>query len=279
MIQRPIEDVNTFHDGLDHPECVAVHRDGSVWAGGEAGQVYRITPDGKDVELISNTGGFILGIAFSPGYDWLALCDLKKKCIWKLDLETRKLSCLATHIEGHAIGIPNYPVFDENGNLYVSDSGEFRKVNGLIYKIKKNGATMIWHPGPFNFPNGMALSPCKKELYVVCTWLPGVESIVINDDGTAGKRSILVTIPASCPDGICIDNNKDIYISCYAPNTILRLDAERRPHTFLHDPEAHTLSNPTNMAISNDGRYMYIANLGRWHIAQIDISSFQNNKK
>ena len=35
-----------FAEGLDHPEGVAVHRDGSVWAGGEGGQVYRVAPGG-----------------------------------------------------------------------------------------------------------------------------------------------------------------------------------------------------------------------------------------
>ena len=34
--------ISLFADGLDHPECIAVHTDGSVWAGGEAGQIYRI---------------------------------------------------------------------------------------------------------------------------------------------------------------------------------------------------------------------------------------------
>ena len=37
-----------FYDGLlteprlDHPEGLAVHRDGSAWCGGERGQIYRI---------------------------------------------------------------------------------------------------------------------------------------------------------------------------------------------------------------------------------------------
>ena len=39
-----INDIEIFADGLDHPECVAVHPDGSVWAGGEAGQIYKVSP-------------------------------------------------------------------------------------------------------------------------------------------------------------------------------------------------------------------------------------------
>ena len=47
----PVLDVGrakVFYDGLDaepmldHPEGLAVHRDGSGWCGGELGQVYRI---------------------------------------------------------------------------------------------------------------------------------------------------------------------------------------------------------------------------------------------
>lgn len=269
-MQKTIDDINIFHDGLDHPECVAIHEDGSIWAGGEAGQVYCISSDGRNCEVVINTGGFVLGIAFSPGDQWLAICDLKNKCIWKFEMESRELTCLATHVEGHPISIPNYPVFDDEGNLYVSDSGAFRTVNGAIYKISRTGQAITWHKGPFNFPNGMALSRDRKHLYVVCTWLPGIESIAINDDGSAGKRSVLVNIPETCPDGICIHND-DIYISCYAPNTIFRIDAQGQLHTFVHDWEAHTLCNPTNMAISTDGRYMYVANLGRWHIAKIEI--------
>ena len=30
-----VDQISIFADGLDHPECVAVHPDGSVWAGGE----------------------------------------------------------------------------------------------------------------------------------------------------------------------------------------------------------------------------------------------------
>ncbi len=278
-MQKTIEEVEIFYDGLDHPECVAIHTDGSVWAGGEAGQIYKISPDGKQCELIANTGGFVLGIAFSPDHQWLAICDLKKKCIWKLDLRTASLTCLFTHIQGRAINIPNYPVFDSEGNLYVSDSGAFRQVNGCIYKIKSTGAATIWHEGPFNFPNGMCLSHDKKYLYVACTWLPGVEAVAITEDGSAGERKILIEIKETCPDGICTGSDGDLYISCYSPNTIYRLNKSGALSTFIHDWEAHTICNPTNMAVSPDGNYMYVANLGRWHIARIQLTSIQNNQK
>ena len=60
-----IDRFEVFAAGLDHPECVAFDRDGGLWAGGEAGQVYRIDASGK-VETIATLGGFSGGIALSP---------------------------------------------------------------------------------------------------------------------------------------------------------------------------------------------------------------------
>ena len=271
-MQRRIDDITIFCDGLDHPECVAVHSDGSIWAGGEGGQVYRISPDGKDVKEVVNTGGFVLGIAFSPHEEWLAICDLKKKCIWRYDLQTDQLSQLATEVNGSPIRIPNFPVFDSKGALYVSDSGAFREVSGAIYKFDSKGKRDVWHPGPFNFCNGMALSADQKKLYVVCSFLPGVEQIAINEDGAAGERSVLLHLPQTCPDGIAIDTEGNIFISCYAPTTIYQLSPGGALTTLVHDWEAHTICNPTNMAFGGAGnKQLFIANLGRWHIARMDM--------
>ncbi len=271
-MEKNITDVTIFAEGLDHPECVAVHPDGSVWAGGEAGQIYRISPDGSEVREVHNTGGFVLGIAFSSDASWLAVCDLKNKCVWKYHIASDVLTVLSKGTSDNPMSIPNYAVFDRQGNLYISDSGAFRQVNGLIYKITIDGQTHIWHAGPFSFANGMALSADQDKLYVVCTWLPGIEVLHLNKDGSAGKREVVIRVPETCPDGIAVDTSGNLYLSCYAPNTIYRIDPQARLTTVIHDWEAHTLSNPTNIAFGGkDHQQLYIANLGRWHISRVDM--------
>lgn len=94
MLINP-KSVHVHAEGLDHAECVTVHPNGPLYAGGEAGQIYEISPDGKKVEEIANTGGFILGVALSPDARWLAACDMKKQCVWRLELASRKLSVFA----------------------------------------------------------------------------------------------------------------------------------------------------------------------------------------
>lgn len=269
-MQIPVENISIFADGLDHSECVAVHPDGTVWAGGEAGQIYKISADGKEINEVHNTGGFILGIAFSPDCSWLAICDLKNKCVWKLHLASNSISKFATGADGENLSIPNYAVFDNAGRLYVSDSGAFRQINGKIFCFNKNGKGTIWHHGPFNFANGMALSKDEKSLYVVCTWLPGVEKIKINDDGTAGEREVFITTPESLPDGIAFDEDENIYISCYTPARIYKADKLGNLSVLADDWEAHTLSNPTNIAFR--GNELFASNLGRWHISRMDVN-------
>ena len=56
--------VSVFIDGtlsdpqLDHPEGLAVHPDGSIWCGGERGQIFRVEPDGGGMTQVASTDGF-----------------------------------------------------------------------------------------------------------------------------------------------------------------------------------------------------------------------------
>jgi sugar lactone lactonase YvrE len=269
-----IDDVSIFADGLDPPECIAVHPDGSVWAGGEGGQIYKISADGKSIEEVNNTKGFVLGLAFSPDTAWLAICDNKNKCVWKLDISSNTLAKYATGAAGENFNIPNYPAFTKDGKLFVSDSGGFRQVTGKIFCCDAYGNGHVWHRGPFSFANGLALSANEDYLYVACTWLPGVERIAINADGTAGDREIFCTLPKTCPDGIAFDEQENLYVTCYAPNSIFKVSKKREVTLLIDDWEAHTLSNPTNIAFGGkDFNQLYTANLGRWHVSKININT------
>src|SRR3954469_21443745 len=111
MVAISMKRATVFAEGLDHPECIAVHADGSFYAGGEAGQIYHISRDGKRVEEIANTGGFILGVGSHPDATWLDGCDLKKHGVWPLDLRSRTLTEFASGGGGHQFQIPNHLVF------------------------------------------------------------------------------------------------------------------------------------------------------------------------
>ncbi|MEQ9405929.1 MAG: SMP-30/gluconolactonase/LRE family protein [Cyclobacteriaceae bacterium] len=267
-----LDKATVFAEGLDHPECIAYHPDGSVWAGGEAGQIYRISADGLKMKEVASTGGFILGIAFSPDCSWLLICDLGNKCLIRLNTQSYELSEFSKGADGHNFNIPNYACFDKKGDVYVSESGVFREVNGKILKYDTDGNGHVWCDGPINFANGMCLDAEETYLYVVCSFMPGIERIRINGDGSAGDREVFVTIPESVPDGVAFDADGNLYISCYAPNKIYRVAPDKTISVLVDDWEAHTLSNPTNIAFGgSDFDQLFTANLGRWHVTKIDL--------
>lgn len=266
-----LDKTSIFAEGLDHPECVIYHPDGSYWAGGEAGQIYKISNDGKSVQEVANTGGFILGLALSPDCSWMVICDLGKKCLWRMDMNSYDLAEINSESTGHKFNIPNFPCFDAKGNFYVSESGEFRKTTGKILKFNSEGKGGVWHAGPFNFANGIALDAEQRYLYIVSSFLPGIERVAIDQSGRAGNREVFATLPECVPDGLAFDNLGNLYVSCYAPNKIYKILPNSEVTVFVNDWEAHTLSNPTNIAFGGkDFNNLFVSNLGRWHIAEID---------
>src|SRR5262245_53660740 len=81
----PLHDVSALRvlaEGLDHPEGLALGLDGAIYAGGEAGQLYRVSGWREAVaggvpaqaEQIATTGGFVLGVALD-GQGHLYACD------------------------------------------------------------------------------------------------------------------------------------------------------------------------------------------------------------
>jgi sugar lactone lactonase YvrE len=104
---------------LDHPQCVAVDRDGSIWCGGERGQVFRSGPDGSALEEVACSRGFTLGIAFVPSGD-LFLCDLKTASVLRLPAGSDRLETFPEGADGRRFRIANALACDAVGNLYVA---------------------------------------------------------------------------------------------------------------------------------------------------------------
>src|ERR1035438_1396869 len=79
----PLERFRTFAEGLDHSEGLAFDADGTLWAGGELGQIYRIGSKGR-IREISRVGGFCLGLTFSRAQE-LYVCNFKLPALMKLN--------------------------------------------------------------------------------------------------------------------------------------------------------------------------------------------------
>ena len=125
----------------------------------------------------------------------------------------------------------------------------------------------LWWAEPMNFANGMALSSDGSALFVVETFDRKVSRIAIGRDGGPVGRTDYATGLPGLPDGLAIDDAGNLYVSCYEPSRILRVDPRGKVEIYIEDVTAHVFCHPTNIAF--DGATLYSANLGRWHITKV----------
>ena len=254
---------------LDHPEAVAWGPDGKVYAGGEAGQIYRLDLEENTCREFANTGGFVLGLAHDAEANVYA-CDVGAAAVVKVTPD----GAVSTYSKGTAdqeIRLPNYPVFDAAGNLYVSDSGDWGEKNGFIWRIKPGGETEIWDRQANGFTNGMCLGPDGRSLTVVESTPPLISKIPIRDDGSPDERSVVVELPRNVPDGVAFDEEGNLYISLYNPNIIYKYN--NNGLTVIYDDwEQLKLIAPTNIAFGgNDMKTLLIANLCGWNLISAEM--------
>jgi len=267
----PMERARVFFDGLfgeprlQHPEGVAIGPDGWIWCGSENGEVLRIDPEGTRIERVAQGGGFTLGLAFLRDQA-LFFCDLRDKAVYRLDLASRRVE----RFTRPGIRIPNYPVVDAaRSRLLVSDSHDFATPGPGVWAFDlATGEGKLWYEKSLVFANGMALDASGEALFVCETFARQITRIAVAPDGSAGEAAPFAIELPGLPDGIAFDERGDLFCGCYEPSRILRIGKDGKAEVYIEDPTAHLFAHPTNIAF--DGRALYTANLGRWHITRIE---------
>jgi len=261
----PLSKFEIFGEGLDHPEGLAFDREGNLWAGGELGQVYCINVRGH-VREVTCLGGFCLGLAFSRQQE-LYVCNLGRRALMWLTRKGKLLGSLE-RVAGRRLKTPNFAVFDAADNLYFSDSGDWGQANGWVYRVWANGKAEVF-AGPFAFPNGLALSADERHLFIVQSLRDNVLRLEILPDGRAGKPQVYVSGMARVPDGLALDVQGNLYVTCYASDNIYKVTPKGKVSLLAYDPQGTMIARPTNAAFGGPNfDQIYFANLGRWHICR-----------
>jgi gluconolactonase len=258
----------TFARGLDHPECVAVGADGSLFAGGEAGEIYRISTDGsvaQFAEALGESGGIALD-ADGNLYE----CNLSGH-VNRITAQG-ELTVYSTGTAALPAFFPNYPVFDQHGNLFWTDSGEWAKLNGRIYVVRPDGTTEIAFPDYLGFPNGLALDSDEGWLYVVQSNLHNVVRIRISDGELAGRPEIYAEFsPATVPDGVALTESRDLYVAFYEPNAIYVVEPSGRIEALVEGLTFELLNRPTNVTFARGTTHIYYPNYGTGEVVTLDV--------
>ena len=265
--------VSVLVEGLDHPEGIAWGLDGYAYAGGEAGQVYRIDIEREEVVQFADTGGFVLGMALDARHNIYA-CDAGNKAVMKIT----QGGAVSTYSSGTAeepLRLPNYPAFDADGNLYVCDSGDWHADNGMVYKIAPGGEAEVWDRRAKEFPNGLCIGPDGDDIYVAMSVNPPrVDRIGIDADGSAGPVETVEEFPRTVPDGVAFDSERNLYVSMYRPDVIYRRSPAGQVEVLAEDFEGTLIAAPTNIAFCGRDRSVLLgANIGRWHITRYETGA------
>ena len=263
----PIDRFEVFAEGLDHPEGLAFDADGDLWAGGEQGQIYRISPRGK-LKTVTTLGGFNLGLTFSARQE-LFVCNFKLGALIHLDRKGKILRSWE-RVGRYRIRTPNFGVFDREGNLYFSDSGAWNKNDGYLFVLRPNGK-IEQLLDRLAFPNGLSLSADDRTLYIVQSTADNVLALPVNY-GAAGKPRVYAAGLHNIPDGAALDAEGNLYVTCYASHNVYRVSPKGKVALFAYDREGTMLAGPTNAAFGGPNfDEMYFPNLSRWHICRVRV--------
>ena len=248
-------------DGLDHPEGVCWDPSREVaWAGGEGGQLYRVDVRERRAVHATDAPGFVLGVAVD-GRGRVVLCCGDEGLVCVLEE-----GGVRTLLDG--LPFPNFPAFAPDGTLYVSASGRWAEGGGLVYRFSPDGELDVLTDRLPSFPNGCAVKPDGRWLWIVESYVPTVNRV----DLATGEVELITRLDGTVPDGIAFTEDGGALVSCYRPDRVLHLDADARASVVLDDPQGTLLSAPTNLAfVGAELDRLVVANLGRWHLTTCDV--------
>ncbi len=213
------------------------------------------------------------------------------RAVVRWDVKTKKRTVVADKYMGKRFNAPNDLVLDTNGRIYFSDPRylgmEKRELeHRAVYRIDTDGSVLeVTHE--VEKPNGIALSPDQKFLYVAdhnngtdrigdpdATALPKLGAMKIyayplGSDGLVdGPRKTLVDFgdQPGC-DGMTVDSKGHIYLSARSPKRpgVMVIDSTGKEVAFIATGEPNQNATgakgvPSNVmfGIGNEKKVLYI---------------------
>lgn len=256
--QLSVDQVAIAATGFKGPEGVIVDREGNVYGGGADGVVRKLAPDGR-VSEFARTGGRPAGMALDRQGD-LFVCDVGKNAVLKIT-PGGDVRLFADQVGSVKLCLPNFPVFDADGNLYVTNStdhplggmedvaAEIRNPvpKGALVRLRPDGRGEVAASGLY-FANGAAIDPREEYVYVLQSTRNNCVRIAMHKDGTHGQPEQYGENLGGLPDGMAFDAEGYLIITLPMNNRLVVIDPAGKLSTLVDDHDGKTLLAPTNCA-------------------------------
>ena len=189
-----------------------------------ASRFYRIRP-GSQPELLRENTGEGNGTTFDP-QGRLVICEGGNRRLtrWPADGRFASSEILVDRVDGKRLNRPNDVVSRSDGSIYFTDPGlrvplaEREQETAAVHRVKPDGA--VSKIADFEYPNGLALSPDERTLYVANTrFAMYIHAIELDGDGNMVRRRIFADMSSDekegVPDGMKVDVEGRVY--CTGP--------------------------------------------------------------
>lgn len=136
-------------------------------------------------------------------------------------------------------------VFDSQGNLYFTDQGQtgLHDPTGRLYRLRREGRLDLLLDNVPS-PNGVALSPDERVLYLGVTRANQVWRVPLLDDGSVAKVGAFFTSHGpSGPDGLAVDEAGRVVVANPGLGLCWVLNARAEPEAVLKSSTGTSLTN------------------------------------
>jgi gluconolactonase len=199
----------------------------------------------------------------------LCLCEHGDRRVSRIEKDGTR-TVLADNYMGKKLNSPNDLVYHTNGDLYFTDppyglpknyDDPTRELDFCGVYLRKKDKTLILLTKEMSRPNGIALSPDEKTLYVANSDFatPVWMAFAVKTDGTLGKGKVFVDgmkwvkekLPG-LPDGMKVDVDGNLWAT--GPGGV-----------WVFTPKGEVIgnistgTNTANVAFGDDGSMLYIA--------------------
>jgi len=147
----------------------------------------------------------------------LYTCETRARRVTRMD-KTGKIEILAAAWEGKRLNGPSHIAVTRNGNAYFTDPAFGSEADHCeldfygVYRIPPHGDVKLVAKTATR-PNGIALSPNGRTLYVGNTDERNIRAYDLDHGGDAAGERVLVAAVEGVPGGMTVDEKGNLYVA------------------------------------------------------------------
>jgi gluconolactonase len=233
-------------EGYNFPEGPAIDREGNLFFSDVWGHtIYKWDGTTAAPFATETTGGN--GLAFDADGNLYA-CAGSGHALLKFTPDGQR-STVLSEIGGLPLNQPNDLVIDAKGNLYFTNPAGFTGSREghtpvSVGLLRPDGSASVVSAGQIAYPNGIALSPDGKTLYVN-DFLGGsvVFEYPVKADATLGTGSALVRFGSGGPDGLAVAASGNLYVALNLGAKIAKVSPEGEKMGEIVFPKGSGVTN------------------------------------